>query len=75
MKDSLFVLSLRSNPCFDCKDWFLPWQMEFDHLPAFKKMWGIHRVPNDRVLFNEIAKCQLVCANCHRNRTYERSHA
>ena len=65
-----------SNPCTDCAEWYQPWQMEFDHLPAFKKEFQInvgHQL-NTRD-FAEIAKCQLVCANCHNDRTYKRGHA
>ena len=63
--------SLKCNPCTDCKQWFNPWQMEFDHLPSFKKKFQINcRLGLSKRVINEIRKCQLVCANCHNNRTY-----
>lgn len=50
--------------------------MQWDHRPGFDKLgdisedfWGRTR---DEVLA-EIAKCDLVCANCHAIRTFARS--
>jgi hypothetical protein len=49
--------------------------MDFDHINPDKKdsnvgrlVWGL--TPWDKVLA-EIEKCDLVCANCHRLRTYK----
>lgn len=62
--------------CTDChiKDWRV---LDFDHLPQFNK---IANLSADRVsgwsrarIDAEIAKCQVVCANCHRIRTYKRA--
>lgn len=65
-----------SRPCSDCGGIF-PYQvMQWDHRPGFEKLgdisadfWGR---PREEVLA-EIAKCDLVCANCHAIRTFERS--
>lgn len=72
-----FMWSLKSNPCVDCKKWFHPWQMQFDHLPGHEKIAEVNAAwcHSDIRLFNEIAKCQLVCSNCHENRSYHRRYA
>jgi hypothetical protein len=34
-----------------------------------------HRGGRSRVsIENEVAKCEIVCANCHRERTWQRKH-
>ena len=48
--------------------------MDFDHVKgnkdrAISVMVG-QKVSKDRIL-REIEKCELVCANCHRLRTYK----
>lgn len=66
---------LKNKPCMDCKAKFNPWQMDFDHVKGVKK-FGIATISNGLVsmksLMEEIDKCDLVCANCHRQRTHER---
>lgn len=64
---------LRDSPCVDCGETFPPEAMDFDHVWGEKvkeigQMWCYSR---DRVLA-EIEKCELVCANCHRERTVQR---
>ena len=50
--------------------------LEFDHVRGVKDK-EISRLVNDgysrQRLYKEIAKCDVVCANCHRIRTYARS--
>ena len=71
-----WVNGLKSAPCMDCKRTYNPWQMEFDHVRETKQFSiseGIRRmVPRD-VMLSEIQKCDLVCSNCHKDRTYQRS--
>lgn len=46
--------------------------MDFDHVRGTKKFaisTYAHAVSSE-TLTKEIAKCDLVCANCHRERTY-----
>jgi hypothetical protein len=64
----------RTNPCKDCENFFNPWQMDFDHLDGEDKVERISALLNTskEVLLAEIAKCDLVCANCHRDRTHDR---
>lgn len=68
------VDSLKSNPCTDCGLSFPPVCMDFDHLG--EKFEGIARMVRRGFALNkilaEIAKCELVCANCHRLRTATR---
>jgi hypothetical protein len=65
--------TLRERPCLDCGKSF-PWYvMQFDHRdPSGKKATVpdlAGRVSTSRLL-EEIAKCDIVCTNCHRDRTY-----
>jgi hypothetical protein len=65
---------LRSVPCADCDGVFPECAMDFDHRDASTKVRSVTRMINgsiDRMLA-EAAKCDIVCANCHRLRTFER---
>ncbi len=51
--------------------------MQFDHLPERpKKRFNISSITNKgyslKTVKAEIEKCEVVCANCHSNRTYIR---
>ena len=47
--------------------------MEFDHIAGRKKYnIGFITLFAEKKLMSEIRKCQLVCANCHKNRTFQR---
>lgn len=62
---------LKSAPCLDCKECFHPVCMDFDHRDPSAKVRDISRMmgsPWEKVL-SEVAKCDLICANCHRIRT------
>jgi hypothetical protein len=69
---------LRDVPCADCGERFPPCSMDFDHRDPKEKR---SRVPaligraGDARILAEIAKCDIVCANCHRTRTVERREA
>ena len=70
--------ALKQRPCADCGGTFPPGAMHWDHLPGAEKTadvgWLAARHARRRVL-EEIAKCELVCANCHAVRTAERRRA
>lgn len=66
----------RSRPCADCGGSFAPHQMDFDHRPGTTKRFrltegGAMLRPTAAILA-EVAKCDVVCANCHRVRTRDR---
>ncbi len=72
------VDALRTGPCTDCGGTFPPCVMDFDHVRGMKAA-DISRLVRtgasvDRILA-EIAKCDLVCSNCHRIRTWQRGYA
>lgn len=59
----------RERACVDCGE-LDPLVLEFDHLGD--KKFDISRGLRDRnwqAVLDEIAKCDVVCANCHRRRT------
>jgi len=74
-RDIEFLTTLRSRPCADCDRRFDPSVMEFDHRDPTTKARLVTRLAG-RVsrarLLEEIAKCDIVCANCHRVRTHAR---
>lgn len=70
------VLKLKRKPCTDCGGAFHPIAMDFDHVRGEKHKEISVLVKNSapiKTLMAELAKCELVCANCHRVRTWERS--
>jgi hypothetical protein len=65
----------RDRPCADCGGRFPPCAMDFDHRDPTTKRAAVTRMIGRagvaRIL-DEAAKCDIVCANCHRLRTFER---
>jgi hypothetical protein len=66
------------KPCHDCGKTYHYAAMDYDHRDPSIKVCDISRLPNARVKINkiaaEIAKCDLVCHNCHRLRTHKISN-
>ncbi|MFJ1700352.1 hypothetical protein ACIOHC_35775 [Streptomyces sp. NPDC088252] len=61
--------------CVDCGYNNHPAALEFDHLPEFVKKFNIMEKVGSysmKKIWEEIAKCDVVCANCHAVRTNER---
>ena len=64
------------TPCTDCGRKHKPWKMQFDHVRG-KKIGNIAqlmRCGSPSKLRKEIAKCEIVCANCHADRTHRRNN-
>lgn len=71
-----WLLSLKAGkPCTDCARFFPPQVLQWDHLPGYPKRGDIStfRGRSRQEILDEIAKCELVCANCHALRTFERA--
>lgn len=74
-----FVNSFKeSNPCTDCGQYYPYYVMEFDHVPERgKKNFNVSdtgRYSNLDKVKAEMDKCDLVCSNCHRERTHTRGY-
>ena len=65
---------LRDIPCADCGRRFPPCVMQFDHRDPATKRFEVTRIITRArpVILAEVAKCDIVCTNCHRVRTYRR---
>jgi hypothetical protein len=63
------------TPCLDCGESYAWYVMDFDHVKDKKSenISGLVRNGAARWrIFSEITKCEIVCANCHRVRTFTR---
>lgn len=65
---------LKDRPCSDCGGKFPPVCMDFDHRDRLTKTENVSKLVSRRyeLILQEIEKCDLVCANCHRIRTQSR---
>ena len=71
------VLGLKSQPCQDCGLKFSSSEsMDFDHRDPSRKLFNVATFAsgkssesNKALMLAEIAKCDIVCANCHKIRT------
>lgn len=68
------IQGAKKKPCADCGNSFPPVCMEFDHMPGHEKEYNIATMMNHSVvlIMAEIAKCEIVCACCHRIRSAKR---
>lgn len=73
---ALLLRYLEEHPCADCGERD-PVVLEFDHTgeKRFSISSGVRDRNWDEVLeeIEEIERCDVVCANCHRRRTYRRA--
>lgn len=69
-----WMIELKRKPCADCEISYPPYVMHWDHLPDHLKEFnlGDGKLYSKARVLAEIAKCELVCANCHAERTYQR---
>lgn len=66
-----YAQSMKQVPCADCGKEYPPYVMDYDHVRGSKVtnvsyLAGFAR----QRLRDEIEKCDVVCANCHRERTF-----
>jgi hypothetical protein len=65
----------KNRSCDDCGGTFPPCAMDFHHRDKAAKLYSLStavaRVGRAKVE-QEISKCDLICANCHRIREYSR---
>lgn len=68
------IVQAKSRPCMDCGVSYPHYVMDFDHCRGKKhKNVGEMRSHSVKAILAEIEKCDVVCSNCHRERTYRRS--
>jgi hypothetical protein len=65
-----------SNPCTDCGEFYPYYVMHYDHI--YDKNGSVSDLSRassslDRIQ-KEIDNCELVCANCHAERTFSRAY-
>lgn len=70
-----FINSVKDVPCKDCGKKYPPICMDFDHTNGEKRLaisaLLAKGMPMEKIL-NEIKKCEPICSNCHRIRTWKR---
>ena len=64
----------KDKPCMDCGIKYHFAVMDFDHREDKEKSFLLSKVRAHSVkrILEEIAKCDVVCANCHRMRSFKR---
>lgn len=71
-----FVDKVKDKPCVDCLKKFSSWIMQFDHRGESKKEADVsvlvHKGSSLKRVKREVLKCDVVCANCHADRTHRR---
>lgn len=68
--------NLKRVPCADCGGTFHPFVMDFDHREGVEKRFNVSAaIPlglSIESVIEEAAKCDVICSNCHRMRTFQR---
>ena len=70
-----FVKYKSKHSCTDCGKFYPSYVMDFDHRNGKEKKFLVSnlRTASWETLLKEVKKCDLVCSNCHRIRTYSHS--
>ncbi len=74
-KKRKFIQAYKTNvPCKDCNIIYPFYMMEFDHVRGTKvsNVGTMYKKYTLEEIKKEIAKCEIVCANCHAHRTWIR---
>lgn len=72
------IYKIKEQPCMDCDQQYPHYVMDFDHRDGEEKMFNVSYVVrmgiSHKRILEEVAKCDVVCSNCHRERTHRRAH-
>jgi hypothetical protein len=65
------------KPCQNCKQVYHPVVMDWHHRDPSLKIRGVahFRPTNKQAVYEEIAKCDLLCSNCHRYLTHVKDYS
>lgn len=69
------IIKTKDVPCADCLKKYPYYVMDLDHVKGEKKFnlaTAGNRLVSLEKVKEEIGKCEVVCANCHRIRTFKR---
>jgi hypothetical protein len=67
-----YLKEVKAVPCMDCGVQYPSYVMDLDHRDPSTKLYGpahLYRT-SMKAAIEEVAKCDVVCANCHRERTH-----
>ena len=67
------VSEYKARPCVDCGVQYPPYVMDLDHVRGDKDTNVAQMVSAGyakKRIMEELLKCEVVCANCHRMRTF-----
>ena len=74
LRNKIYIDGVKgTNPCADCGVSYPPYIMQFDHIVDGKRGNVADMARSGFSIENlqsEIDKCELVCANCHAERTH-----
>ena len=72
-KRKKLIRKLKDVPCADCDRRFPHYVMDFDHRDPEQKIFNLAAYVGYgvRKIMEEAAKCDVVCSNCHRIRTWK----
>lgn len=65
------IEAAKDAPCMDCDQRYPHYVMDFDHRDPSTKILNVGLSRSLARTLAEIEKCDLVCANCHRTRTWK----
>lgn len=74
--DKYIRMHKESIGCIDCGEKYPYYMLDLDHISndkSFNLSAYRNHTHNIEIIKAEIDKCEVVCANCHRLRTYQRS--
>lgn len=73
-----YLVNAKDKPCSDCGVKYPHYVLDFDHKNKNDKIDNIAHLVNRnwslKKIKEEISKCDIVCANCHRERTWGSKH-
>ena len=70
-----YIASFKSKPCIDCGIQYPSYVMDLDHRQGEQKISNLAKMVTRygwKTILKEITKCDIVCSNCHRERTNKR---
>ena len=65
------INSFKSQPCTICNQQYDHFNMQIDHIDPKDKLYDVCKLKSckKQTLLNELEKCQVVCALCHRKKS------